>query len=74
MSSLLTKIKSPVQFYPNFLNSADDSDWFEKSQNLKWTQSEINLYGKLIPVPREESLLGDDLHYEYRYTQIKVAP
>jgi hypothetical protein len=74
MTSLLTEIKPPVLFYPNFLNSADNLDWFQKSQNLEWTRGEINMYGKLIPVPREESLFGDDLHYAYRGSQIKAAP
>jgi alkylated DNA repair dioxygenase AlkB len=74
MSSLLTAIKPPVLFYPHFLNSTDNLDWFQKSQNLEWTRGEINMYGKLIPVPREESLFGDDLHYEYRGSQIKAAP
>ncbi|MBN3909079.1 MAG: alpha-ketoglutarate-dependent dioxygenase AlkB [Nostoc sp. NMS1] len=74
MSSLLTNIKPPVQFYPKFLNSVDNCDWLQKSQNLEWTRSEINMYGKSIPVPRDESLFGDDLHYEYRGTQIEAAP
>jgi alkylated DNA repair dioxygenase AlkB len=74
VSSFLTKIKPPVLFYPNFLNSSDESDWFQKSQQLEWTRGEINIYGKLIPVPREESLFGDDLRYEYRGSQIKAAP
>ena len=74
MSSLRTKIKPPVLFYPTFLNSADDSDWFEKFKELEWTRGEINMYGKLIPVPRDESLFGDDLHYEYRGSQIQAAP
>lgn len=74
MSRSQTKIKPPVLFYPNFLNSADDADWFQKSKELEWTRGEINMYGKLIPVPRDESLFGDDLHYEYRGSQIKAAP
>ena len=74
MSSLLTKIKPPVQFYPNFLNSVDDFDWFQKSKELEWTRSEINMYGKVIPVPRDESLFGDDLRYEYRGTKIEADP
>ena len=74
MSSLRTEIKPPVLFYPNFLNSADDSDWFEKSQKLEWSRGEINMYGRLISIPRDESLFGDDLHYEYRGSQIKAAP
>jgi len=74
VSSLLTKIELPVLFYPNFLNSVDNLDWFQNSKELEWTRSEINMYGKLIPVPRDESLFGDDLHYEYRGTQIGAAP
>ncbi|MBN3938814.1 alpha-ketoglutarate-dependent dioxygenase AlkB [Nostoc sp. NMS9] len=74
MSSLLTNIKPPVQFYPKFLNSVDYCDWFQKSQNLEWTRSEINLYGKSILVPRDESLFGDHLHYKYRGTQIEATP
>ena len=74
MSSLLTNIKPPVQFYPKFLNSVDDFEWFQKSQNLAWTRSEISMYGKSIPVPRDESLFGDDLRYEYRGTKIEADP
>lgn len=75
MSSLLTEIKPPVQFYPNFLNSIDDLDWFQKSQQLEWTRSEISIYGKSIPMPREESLFGDqDLSYEYRGSKIEAQP
>ena len=74
MSSLLTKIELPVLFYPNFLSSIDDSDWFQKSKELEWTRGEINMYGKSISVPRDESLFGDDLHYQYRGSQINAAP
>lgn len=75
MSSLLTEIKPPVQFYPHFLNSIDDLGWFQKSQQLEWTRSEISIYGKSIPMPRDESLFGDqDLSYEYRGSKIKAQP
>jgi alkylated DNA repair dioxygenase AlkB len=74
MSTVPTAIKPPVLFHPNFLNSIDDSDWFKKSQQLEWDRGEISMYGKTIPVPREESLFGDDLLYQYRGIQIKAAP
>ena len=32
------------------------------------------MYGKSIPVPRHESLFGDDLRYEYRGFKIEAAP
>jgi alkylated DNA repair dioxygenase AlkB len=74
MTTVLTAIKPPVLFYPNFLNSADNLDWFQKSQQLEWNRGEISMYGKTIPVPREESLFGDDLRYQYRGTRIEAAP
>lgn len=76
MSSTTTeiKIKQPVQFCPNFINLANDCDWLEKSIQVAWTRSKINMYGKLIPVPRDESIFGDDLRYEYRGTQIEAQP
>ena len=64
----------PVAFYPHFLDPAETLDWFEKSQALHWERGEIMMYGKKIPVPREEALFGDDLRYEYRGTLLKAAP
>ncbi len=76
MSSLTApiKIKPPVQFYPHFLNSENAAEWFQKSQELEWSRDKINMYGKLIPVPRDESLFGDDLTYKYRGAEIKAKP
>ena len=67
-------IEPPVLFVPNFLNSADNLDWFEKSRALEWTRGEIMMYGKKIAVPREESLFGDDYRYEYRGSVIQAKP
>lgn len=69
-----TVIEPPVQFYPNFLDTAEALDWFERSKALEWTRDEINMYGKKIPVPREESLFGDDLRYEYRGSLLRAKP
>jgi len=76
MSTLLTKetVAPPVQFYPAFLNPAERLDWFDKSKALHWTRGELTMYGKKIPVPREEALFGDDLRYEYRGTLLKAEP
>ncbi len=73
-NSTKVMIKPPVQFYPNFLNPVDNHDWFQKSKALEWIRGEINMYGKTIPIPREESLFGDDLNYEYRGVKIKAEP
>ncbi len=74
MTTVLAAIKPPVLFYPNFLSLIDDSDWLQKSQQLEWTRGEITMYGKSIPVPRDEALFGDDLRYQYRGIKIEAAP
>ena len=67
-------VEPPVLYYPSFLNEADNLDWFQKSKVLHWTRGEISMYGKKIPVPREECLFGEDLKYGYRGVTIKAEP
>jgi len=67
-------IDIPVTLYPKFLNAEEINDWFLKSKSLIWNRGEINMYGKRIPVPREESLFGDDFKYAYRGVRIKAEP
>jgi alkylated DNA repair dioxygenase AlkB len=74
MKNLENSIEVPVTFYPDFLNPREIKDWFSKSQALSWSRGEINMYGKKIPVPREESLFGDDFKYTYRGEIIKAEP
>lgn len=64
----------PVALYPQFLDAAESLDWFARSQALAWKRDSINMYGKVIPVPREEAFFGDDLRYQYRGTTIKASP
>lgn len=73
-SRILAGIRPPVVVYENFLSSMESADWFQKSQELGWTRGEIRMYGKLIAVPREEALFGDDLFYQYRGTKMTAAP
>ena len=67
-------LRPPVVFYPHFLDEKESLSWFEKSKALGWARGEITMWGKKIPVPREESLFGDDLRYEYRGELIKAEP
>jgi alkylated DNA repair dioxygenase AlkB len=64
----------PIAHYPAFLSPAESVDWFERSRRLAWARDEINMYGRKIPVPREECLYGDDLRYQYRGVTIKASP
>jgi alkylated DNA repair dioxygenase AlkB len=73
MDRILKMTTPPVMFFPDFLTVVENLNWFQKSQKLEWARGEINMYGKIIPVPREESLFGDDLHYAYRGATIKAA-
>jgi alkylated DNA repair dioxygenase AlkB len=77
-TSLVTNSKRslgvPVRFYPEFLDPAQCQSWLAKSRALGWTRGEMTIYGKKIAVPREESLFGDDLKYEYRGALLKAEP
>ena len=64
----------PVAYYPEFLDARESENWFNRSKALSWTRGEISMYGRPIPVPREESLFGDDLRYLYRGRTIKALP
>lgn len=69
MSSVTTKTEPPVAFHPDFLNPNEAARLFERSADLAWTRGEINMYGKTIPVPHDETLFGDPgLTYDYRGT------
>ena len=74
MSRQPTGEMPPVTHYPDFLTLAESAEWFERSKRLAWARDEINMYGRKIPVPREECLYGDDLRYQYRGTTIKALP
>lgn len=47
---------------------------FKSQKNSNGQRSEINIYGKSISVPRDESLFGDDLQYEYRGAFLEATP
>lgn len=64
----------PVSFYPDCLGPEERADWFERSKELPWSRDEISMYGRTIPVPREEALFGDDLDYRYRGQAIDALP
>jgi alkylated DNA repair dioxygenase AlkB len=58
----------PVQYWPNFLSSAEADQLLSQSLDLPWEQHEITLFGRLHPVPRLEILVGDSSDYGYRYS------
>jgi alkylated DNA repair dioxygenase AlkB len=72
--TMKSRLSPPVQFRTDFLDATESRAWFTKSRALAWARGEITMWGKKIPVPREESLFGDDLRYEYRGALIKAEP
>jgi alkylated DNA repair dioxygenase AlkB len=69
-----SKPEPPVPYYPSFLEPEESRDWLERSRALAWWRGAINMYGKSIPVHREECLYGDDFRYQYRGSIIKALP
>jgi alkylated DNA repair dioxygenase AlkB len=65
MNSLLHD--APVDLHANFLAATDTYALLNSSKGVGWHRGMISLYGRQIPVPREEVLFGDEgLQYKYR--------
>lgn len=69
-----TTLHPPVVHHPDFLSPEESRAWLDRSRQLAWARDTIIMYGRHIPVPREECLYGDDLRYQYRGTIIKALP
>jgi alkylated DNA repair dioxygenase AlkB len=56
---ILEQFDAPINYFPNFL-SKQEADWlFTQSQRLTWQQNQITMLGKVMPVPRLETIYGD---------------
>ena len=64
----------PVRFYPDFADAAQSQRWFALSQELAWSRGEFMMYGRKVPMPRDEVLFGEDFRYAYRGAVIKAEP
>ena len=64
----------PVAYYPKFLSPEESQEWFRRSSELAWARDSIRMYGRSIPVPREECLYGEDLRYQYRGGLVEALP
>lgn len=50
---------APIDYYPGFL-ADQEADWLlTESQRLDWQQNQIAMRGKVMPVPRLETIYGD---------------
>ncbi len=67
-------VAPPVVLYPHWLDATESRDWLARSRALPWARGEINMYGRPIPVPREEALFGEDLRYQYRGGTVCALP
>lgn len=75
--SILSDCQLPVQYWPNFIESALADEWFELSLALPWQRQMITMMGKQMPVPRLESFFGDSSDYFYVYSKsvcLKAKP
>ncbi|MDF5718206.1 MAG: alpha-ketoglutarate-dependent dioxygenase AlkB [Rhizonema sp. NSF051] len=58
--SLFTKIDAPVQYIPSFLSKEDADSLLLHCLQLEWQQNQIKMLGKLLQVPRLETIYGDE--------------
>ncbi len=64
----------PWTFIPNFLGEEDADEWFNLSQILvEWSHNDIRMFGKDIPLPRLEAIIGNG-DYSYSGITLKAQP
>ncbi|WP_341531410.1 alpha-ketoglutarate-dependent dioxygenase AlkB (plasmid) [Nostoc sp. UHCC 0302] len=49
----------PVSYYPDFLSVQEANELYQHCLQLEWQQNYIKMVGKIIAVPRLESIYGD---------------
>ncbi len=63
-----------VLFYPEFFNLEEsDQLYLELDQTTRWQQESINIFGKLMPLPRLTAWYGD-AGKSYVYSGIEMYP
>ncbi len=61
-------------FYESFFDKIESDNLYSKLiKDIKWEQDEINMYGRIIPLPRLSAWYGD-LDKSYTYSGITVHP
>ncbi|WP_250657476.1 alpha-ketoglutarate-dependent dioxygenase AlkB family protein [Alkalimarinus coralli] len=60
-------------WYPLFTSSEADTLFTRLSETLAWTQDEMKIAGKVIPIPRLQAWYGDD-NSHYGYSGISLPP
>lgn len=63
----------PWLFIPNFLDQHEADCWLEYSEDLKWQQNTIKMFGKPIVLPRLEAIYGDG-NYLYSGVTLEAQP
>ena len=63
-----------IRYYPNFI--ANHQQWFDfLAAHIQWQQSQINVYGKTITIPRLNAWYGDEgADYSYSGHQLIRNP
>lgn len=47
------------RYVPDFLSPQEADQLYAHSQSLAWQQNDIRMFGKWLPVPRQEAIYGD---------------
>lgn len=60
---------NPYLYLPQFLSPLEADRFYEHSRSLSWQQNDIRMFGKWLPVPRQEAIYGDpECSYFYSYS------
>ncbi|NER83302.1 MAG: hypothetical protein F6K42_27875, partial [Leptolyngbya sp. SIO1D8] len=58
--------------YPHWLDTVGADAMLQASLRLDWQQNNISMWGRTMPLPRQEAIYGDDT-YQYSYSRGKVV-
>jgi alkylated DNA repair dioxygenase AlkB len=56
----MTDSSSVYLYLPQFLSQAEADRLYQHSRSLTWMQNDIRMFGKFMPVPRQEAIYGDE--------------
>ncbi|OBQ15195.1 alpha-ketoglutarate-dependent dioxygenase AlkB [Anabaena sp. AL93] len=63
-----------VTFYPNFFTKQESDDFFQVlHSDIKWRQDRMNIYGKVVDVPRKTAWYGNKGN-SYKFSGIHFDP
>lgn len=64
----ITLQEPPITFTRDFLTQSEADRLLTLSLQLKWQQNHLSIFGKPVPLPRQELMFADSAAFEYSYS------